>query len=92
MLALLAFSDWNQFVASAEDYVLKAPSSLSLFEKTGTGGSSIPKKKKKKLELDDIKKNQIIASRWSQHILSSRLLNILELTGWPLCSPYKSCS
>jgi hypothetical protein len=47
MLALLAFSDCNQLVASADDYFLKAPSSLSLFDKTGTGGSSIPKKLKK---------------------------------------------
>jgi hypothetical protein len=33
MLALLAFSDCNQLVASADDYFVKAPSSLSLFEK-----------------------------------------------------------
>jgi hypothetical protein len=33
MLALLAFSDCNQLVASADDYFLKTPSFLSLFEK-----------------------------------------------------------
>lgn len=56
MLALLAFSDRNQLVASADDYFWKALGSLSLFDKTGTGGSSIPKKIKNKLELDDIRK------------------------------------
>jgi hypothetical protein len=33
MLALLAFSDCNQLVASSDDYFVKAPSSLSPFEK-----------------------------------------------------------